>query len=300
MGLSARACSSPRQPVTRLTSSRTIAAGLLELGLGRAWARGKTVLLKPNLVEPSREAPEINTHPYVVRAAAEVFRSWGRREVFVAEGPGHCRDALLVLDQSGLGEILDESRPGIRRLESRRGGVRSESFAADDAIAAGTAGILKRADLIVSLAQAEDAPLGGGHALAQEPLRRHARDRVRVAQERAALRRHRSSRSSTSPRPSARTWRSSTGSSAWKETGRSWARRGDRACWSMGTNLPAVDATCARLMRIDPCRVGYLAAASSRLGPIAERHISQRGEAIAELAQPFQLVDQPWLAGLRA
>ena len=37
----------------------------------------------------------------------------------------------------------------------------------------------------------------------------------------------------------------------------------------MGTNLPAVDATCARLMQIDPWRVGYLAAASSRLGPIA-------------------------------
>jgi uncharacterized protein (DUF362 family) len=67
----------------------------------------------------------------------------------------------------------------------------------------------------------------------------------------------------------------------------------------MGTNLPAVDATCARLMRIDPHRVEYLAAASSRLGPIAERHISQRGEAIGDLARPFQLVDQPWLSGLR-
>ncbi len=67
----------------------------------------------------------------------------------------------------------------------------------------------------------------------------------------------------------------------------------------MGTNLPAVDATCARLMRIDPWRVGYLAAASGRLGPIAERNIAQRGETIADLAQPFQLVDQPWLASLR-
>ena len=75
----------------------------------------RPVLLKPNLVEPSREAPQINTHPSVVRAAAEVFRSWGRREVFVAEGPGHCRDALLVLDQSGLGDDLDEVAAGVRR-----------------------------------------------------------------------------------------------------------------------------------------------------------------------------------------
>ena len=46
----------------------------------------------------------------------------------------------------------------------------------------------------------------------------------------------------------------------------------------MGTNLPAVDATCARLMGVDPCRVAYLAAASGRLGPISEKHIAQRGE----------------------
>jgi uncharacterized protein (DUF362 family) len=68
----------------------------------------------------------------------------------------------------------------------------------------------------------------------------------------------------------------------------------------MGTNLPAVDATCARLMRIDPWRVGYLAGASGRLGPIGERHISQRGETIAAMSQPFRLLDRPWLIGLRA
>jgi hypothetical protein len=67
----------------------------------------------------------------------------------------------------------------------------------------------------------------------------------------------------------------------------------------MGTNLPAVDATSARLMDIDPYRIAYLAAASGRLGPIAERHIRQRGEAIAPLAQRFALLDHPSHAGLR-
>ncbi len=67
----------------------------------------------------------------------------------------------------------------------------------------------------------------------------------------------------------------------------------------MGANLPAVDATAARLMQIDPERVAYLAAASGRLGPIAERHIHQRGEVIAPLAQRFALLDHPGLAGLR-
>src|SRR3990172_1121968 len=84
--------------------------GLAELGLDRAWAKGKSVLLKPNLVDPSRDAPHINTHPALVRAVAEVFRAWDAREVFVAEGPGHCRDTELVLEQSGLGPVLDEAR----------------------------------------------------------------------------------------------------------------------------------------------------------------------------------------------
>ena len=52
-------------------------------------------------------------------------------------------------------------------------------------------------------------------------------------------------------------------------------------------------------MQIDPARVAYLAAASGRLGPIAERHIRQRGEAIAPLSQRFALLDHPSLAGLR-
>ena len=95
---------------TTPTSSGRSRDGLGRLGLAPRWAAGKSVLLKPNLVEPSREAPQINTHPAVVRAAAEVFRRWGAREVFVAEGQGHCRDSEYVLEQSGLGPVLDEAQ----------------------------------------------------------------------------------------------------------------------------------------------------------------------------------------------
>src|SRR5207253_2297347 len=84
--------------------------GLAALGVGPAMVKGKSVLLKPNLVEPTHEHPQINTHPAVVRAAAEVFRGWDAREVLVAEGQGHCRDTDLVLEQSGLGPMLEEAR----------------------------------------------------------------------------------------------------------------------------------------------------------------------------------------------
>jgi uncharacterized protein (DUF362 family) len=67
----------------------------------------------------------------------------------------------------------------------------------------------------------------------------------------------------------------------------------------IGTNAPAVDATTARLMELEPARIEYLAAASGRLGPIAERHIAQRGESIVSLKQRFELLDHPAFATLR-
>ncbi len=68
----------------------------------------------------------------------------------------------------------------------------------------------------------------------------------------------------------------------------------------MGTNLPAVDATCVRLMGLNPWRVGYLVGASGRLGPIAERNIHQRGEPIASATSRFEILDHPSLAILRS
>jgi hypothetical protein len=70
--------------------------GLAELGFDRSRVKGKTVLLKPNLVEPSRTAPHINTHPDVIRAAAGVFRSWDAAEVIVAEGQGHILSLIHI------------------------------------------------------------------------------------------------------------------------------------------------------------------------------------------------------------
>ena len=45
----------------------------------------------------------------------------------------------------------------------------------------------------------------------------------------------------------------------------------------MGRNLPAVDATSARIMGIDPQKISYLKKASDKLGPIRESLIRQRG-----------------------
>src|SRR5208337_4856136 len=71
--------------------------------------RGRTVVLKPNLVDYLPENA-INTHPILVLAAAGAFRRLGAKSVVVAEGPGHQRDTQLVLSQSGYQESLREEK----------------------------------------------------------------------------------------------------------------------------------------------------------------------------------------------
>src|SRR6187401_1708345 len=58
--------------------------------------RGRSVLLKPNMVEYIPGKP-VNTDPLLVGAAAEAFLRLDAASVVVAEGPGHHRDTDLVV-----------------------------------------------------------------------------------------------------------------------------------------------------------------------------------------------------------
>jgi uncharacterized protein (DUF362 family) len=59
----------------------------------------------------------------------------------------------------------------------------------------------------------------------------------------------------------------------------------------MGGDLPAVDATCCRIMGIDPAKVQYLQMAGDRnLGHVDQDRVEQRGEDIAAVRTNFQLI----------
>jgi len=73
-----------------------------ELGLD---VRARSVLLKPNFVEPD-PAGVIDTHPAVVSAARECFLRLGAREVRVGEGPGHERDTEAILETIRLRDFM--------------------------------------------------------------------------------------------------------------------------------------------------------------------------------------------------
>ena len=77
------------------------------LKLFRLPVHGKRVVLKPNLVEHDA-AGIINTHPVLVGAAIDAFRTLGARDVVVAEGPGHHRDTEHLLTASGIHDVLRE------------------------------------------------------------------------------------------------------------------------------------------------------------------------------------------------
>jgi uncharacterized protein (DUF362 family) len=68
---------------------------------------------------------------------------------------------------------------------------------------------------------------------------------------------------------------------------------------AIGTNLTALDATCARLMGLEPSRISYLGLAAERLGPVSDWQIEQRGDAWRPLRSPFAVLDYPHLQRLR-
>ena len=59
----------------------------------------------------------------------------------------------------------------------------------------------------------------------------------------------------------------------------------------MGNDVVAVDATCCRLMKIDPAKIGHINGAS-HLGYSAANQIEQRGEKLAPFTKAFGLMKE--------
>jgi len=102
----------PRSAVAALNAdeySEKIEALLLEgLWLFRLNVLGKTVLLKPNLVE---DLPgPVNTSATLIGAAARSFLLLGAARIVIGEGPGHQRDTELVVQAAGLKPHLRDRR----------------------------------------------------------------------------------------------------------------------------------------------------------------------------------------------
>lgn len=263
---------------------------LAELGVTDQEIKGKRILLKPNLVEPHATAAHINTHPLVIRAAAETFLRLGAASVTVAEGAGHRRDALLVLEESGLAEVLAEDKlpffdlntGPVRRAKNLGSWSRLGDLWLPD--------VLTRADLVVSMAKMKTHHWAGVtlsmknlfgvmpgvvygwpknvlHFAGIEPSILDINATVRPG---LAI---------------------VDGIVGMQGDGPIMGDPIESGVLVVGRTPSAVDATCCRIMGVNPEAVGYLREAGGKLGPIRAEAIEQRGEAPAAVRRDFALLD---------
>ena len=251
--------------------------------------RGRHVVLKPNMVEFEPDS-SINTNPLLVHAALEAVRSMGAAGVRIAEGPGHRRNTLDLADAAGYFRtvpgfedlFIDLNLDDVTRVRlGRQFSGLSKLYLPNTALGA---------DLLVSMPKMKThhwvgATLSMKNLFGMVPggvygwpknLLHWAGIEECIADLHSAF-----------PRTSSP---SLTESSGWRATGRSRECPKTSECWWPDAMPVAVDATCCRLMRIDPFRIGYLRLASgNQASHITATNIRQIGESIPAFATPFEL-----------
>jgi uncharacterized protein (DUF362 family) len=276
----------------------TIRDGLMATGVDPKMFRSRRVLLKPNLVEPSRKITHMTTHPAMVVAAAEVFRNWGAT-VSVGEAPGHVRDTEMALVESGVADAVADTATPFADLNyepvvwrPNRGGRSSlDGFWFPRSIA--------EADFIVSMPKMKTHHWMGLTATMKnlygvlpglvygwpKNVLHHAGIPQTVYDINASL---------------PQLIGIIDGIDCMEGDGPILGSRKTMGLIIVGCNLPAIDATVARIMGLAPECVPYLALANDRLGPISESRIEQMGEIWRSVASPFKILDQPHLRRMLA
>jgi len=276
-----------------------IVRGLGELGVTSAEIKDKRILLKPNLVETSSGANHINTHPLVMRGAVEAFLRLGADTVMVAEGPGHRRDTLDVLEESGLADVLWEDRIKFHDLNYLTGYTVQNAGRMTRLSTLTFPGIFKEVDWIVSMAKMKTHHWAGV-TLSMKNLfgvmpgiyygwpknvLHHAGIENSILDINATLKPH---------------FAIVDGIVGMEGDGPIMGTPRNVGALVMGRNPTAVDATAARMMGIDPRKITYLAQADDWLGPIEEAYIQQTGETVASVRTNFALIEKiPAHRGIR-
>jgi len=257
----------------------------------RVEVRGKRILLKPNLVEFDPKGV-INTHPAVVEAAADSFKTLGAREVIVAEGPGHRRDNEYLLSASGLYDVLQEHH--IRYVDLNSDNVRltplKSAFTRFNQLY--LPDTLFNADLLVSMPKLKTHHWAGV-TLSLKNMFGVVPGSVygwpKNALHWAGIDGSILDINSSLPLPR---FAIIDGVIGMEGNGPLQGQEKKSGVLLFGTDLVAVDATAARLMKIEPRKVKYLETAGEFLGNVAYEEIEQIGEKLERHAQDFRVIDE--------
>jgi uncharacterized protein (DUF362 family) len=249
--------------------------------------KGKRVVLKPNLVEYHRDKV-INTDPRVVAAAIELCQREGAAEVIVAEGPGHWRNVEYLVKASGLGDVLrhynvsfvDLNHDEPVKTPNLGGLTRMEFLYLSRTVASSEVLIsipkLKThhwAGATLSLKNLFGTMPGICYGWPKNELHWRGIDNSIVD---IALTRT----------PDLAIVDGIVGMEGDGPLNGSAKPMGTLI---MGADPLAVDATCCRMMKLQPERIPYMMmGAQKKLGVFPEAQIKQLGETIADVAKPFE------------
>lgn len=294
VALAAAGCSSNSQSggvsgksrvfVAKASSYQAEIAGLIEKGMDACQlnVKDKRVLLKPNLVEFDASTA-INTNVAVLAATLEVLQKRGAASVRIGEGPGHRRDTVFLAEEAKYrGELaqfdhlfVDLNRDDVSAVKQFAN--LPEVFLPNTALGA---------DLIVSVAKMKTHHWAGA-TLSMKNLfglvpgsvygwPKNMLHQVGIPKSIVELN-----------RIFRKTFAIVDGVVAMEGNGPIQGTPKNAGVLVMGPDLVAVDATCCRIMDLDPDNIEYLRLAAE-LGNREEDRIEQCGETIAGVKTPFR------------
>jgi len=252
--------------------------------------KGRSILLKPNLVEFEPES-SINTNPILVHAAFEAFRELGAAQVRIAEGPGHRRNTMDLADAAGYfstvpdfeDNFVDLNLDAVTRVYPQRQFSRMQKIYLPN--------VALSADLLVSMPKMKThhwvgATLSMKNLFGVVPsgiygwpknVLHWAGIEECIADLHAAF-----------PRQFALV----DGIVGMEGNGPIQGTPKHVGAIVAGRDPVAVDATCCRIMKIDPMKIRYIRLAAGDPERLTEGRIQQAGEAIQTVAAPFQLIPE--------
>jgi len=258
--------------------------------------RGKRIVLKPNLVEFDPNTA-INTHPIVVHAAFEAFRKLGAAEVKIAEGPGHRRATLDLADAAGYFETVPRFEDAFTDLNLDSVTKRAILQPVSQLKSLYLPHTVLDCDLLVSLPKMKTHHWAGA-TLAMKNLfglvpggvygwPKNVLHWAGIAESIVDLHH-------LFPRQFAIV----DGIVGMEGNGPIQGTPKQAGVLVAGSDVAAVDATCCRIMGIDPARIEYLKLARGEQN-LSERAFRQIGEPIQAVRTRFALID-PWRQMIQA
>ena len=250
---------------------------------------GKTVVLKPNLVE-YHSARTINTNPLIVAAAIDTFRSAGAKEVIVADGPGHQRDTEMLLELSGLDDVIKQEKAKFVDLNTdsiHRVPTVSQFTTMGELWLPET---ILNADLVVSMPKMKTHHWAGVTLSLKNLF--GVIPSVHYGWPKNVLHWNGINESivdiATTVKPG---FTIIDGIEGMEGNGPLHGETVNSQVVVMSDNLAAADATAARLMGLDPTRIVHLNYMRKLGEPIVDRRISQIGERLDSYKRNFKVID---------